>query len=137
MGKQPNSHSKRKLSQDTFLELIRADLLEHITKEMGGRVSGDNITKIICPGCEKPEAWTKVADPSTIHCNRKNNCGASTHAKTFAPHLWGNWSERFPTTKEDTHTALPGSTYGPVGWIPASSPLSRVTGRKMVGSELP
>ena len=47
MGKQPNSHSKRKLSQDTFLELIRADLLEYITKEMGGRVSGDNITKII------------------------------------------------------------------------------------------
>ena len=103
MGKQPNSHSKRKLSQDTFLELIRADLLEYITTEMGGRVSGDNITKIICPGCEKPEAWTKVADPSTIHCNRKNNCGASTHAKTFAPHLWGNWSERFPPTNEDLH----------------------------------
>ena len=52
MGKQPNSHSKRKLSQDTCLELTRADLLEHITKEMGGRVSGDNITEIICPGCE-------------------------------------------------------------------------------------
>ena len=103
MGKQPNSHSKRKLSQDTFLELIRADLLEHITKEMGGRVSGDNITKIICPGCEKPEAWTKVADPSTIHCNRKNNCGASTHAKTFA-YTFGVTGLRDSQQPRKTHT---------------------------------
>ena len=103
MDKQPTSRSTRELSQDTCPELIPTDLLGHIAKGMGGKLSGDNITKIICPKCGKPEAWTKVADPSTIHCNRKNNCGASTHAKTFAPHLWGNWSERFSPTKEDPH----------------------------------
>ena len=103
MGKQPNSHSKRKLSQDTCLELIRPDLIDHITKEMDGQISVENIIKIICSSCGKPEAWTKVADPSTIHCNRKSNCGVSTHCKTFAPHLWGNWSERFPPTNEDLH----------------------------------
>ena len=103
MGKQPTSHSKRELSQGAFLESIRPDLLEHITKEMDGKLSGENIIKIICPSCRKPEAWTKQADPSTIHCNRKNNCGFSTHAKTFAPELWGNWSERFPPTDEDPH----------------------------------
>ena len=54
---------------------------------MGGRVSGSNITRIVCPSCGKPEAWTKVADPVTIQCNRGNHCGVRTYAKTFAPHL--------------------------------------------------
>ena len=100
MGKQPNSNGFNR--QAHFLELIRNELITHL-QEQGGWISGDNITKIICPSCGKPEAWTKQADPSTIHCNRKNNCGVSTHAKTFAPHLWGNWSERFPPTEEDPH----------------------------------
>ena len=100
MGKQPRSNGFNR--QAHFLEQIREDLIAQLLG-MGGRISGENITKIICPNCGEPEAWTKQADPSTIHCNRKNNCGASTHAKTFAPHLWGNWSERFPPTEEDPH----------------------------------
>ena len=49
MGKQLTSHSKRELSQGAFLESIRPDLLEHITKEMDGKLSGENIIKIM-PG---------------------------------------------------------------------------------------
>ena len=103
MGKQPTSRSTRELSKDNCLELIRTDLIEHITKGMGGRVSGESITKIICLKCGKPEAWTKVADPSTIHCNRKNNCGASTHAKTFA-YTFGVTGLRDSQQPRKTHT---------------------------------
>ncbi len=88
------------MSSDSYYESIREDLIAHL-QGMGGRVSGSNITKIVCPSCGKPEAWTKVADPATIHCNRGNHCGVRTHAKTFAPHLFGNWEKRHPPSKKD------------------------------------
>ncbi|MDA0288066.1 MAG: hypothetical protein O2885_07485 [Proteobacteria bacterium] len=62
-----------------YIKSIKPGLIAHIEESMGGQVSGENITKIICPSCEKPEAWTKLADPSTIICNRKTQCGRSTH----------------------------------------------------------
>ena len=88
------------MSSNSYYESIREDLIAHL-QGMGGRVSGSNITKIVCPSCGKPEAWTKVADPATIHCNRGNHCGVRTHAKTFAPHLFGNWEKRHPPSKKD------------------------------------
>ncbi|MEK9704113.1 MAG: toprim domain-containing protein, partial [Deltaproteobacteria bacterium] len=102
MGKQPAVSSRRKPSASNFLELIRDDVIAHL-QGMGGQISGENITKIICPSCGKPEAWTKLADPSTIICNRKNQCRVNTHYKDFASHLWGNWVERFPASKKDPH----------------------------------
>ena len=84
-----------------YIKSIKPGLIAHIEESMGGQVSGENITKIICPSCEKPEAWTKVADPATIHCNRGNHCGVRTHAKTFASHLFGNWEKRHPPSKKD------------------------------------
>ena len=85
---------------DPYIELIRPDLITRL-EAMGGKANGDRIERIVCPSCNMPEAWTYVADPSTIHCNRKNNCGVSTHVKDFAPHLWGNWAKRHPATDDD------------------------------------
>ena len=101
MGKQPIGQHKHELTQDEFLKLIRKDVIGFIEKEMGGKVSGNNIHKITCPNCNNPEAWTKVADPTVIHCNRKKECGISTHIKEIAPHLFANWAERFPSTQAD------------------------------------
>ena len=85
---------------DAYIKSIFPDLIAHLSA-MGGKASGDRIKRIICPSCNEPEAWTTVADPSTIHCNRKNNCGVSTHVKDFAPHLWSNWAKRHPATDDD------------------------------------
>ena len=86
--------------EKNYVSLIREDLIAHL-QEMGGQISGGNVTKIICPSCGESEAWTKLDDPTTLHCNRKSKCGVSTHRKAFAPHLWGNWSQRFPPTEQD------------------------------------
>ncbi len=85
---------------DAYVTSIIPDLIAQLSA-MGGKVSGHRIDSIMCPNCNKPKAWTKIDDPSTIHCNRKNNCGESTHVKIFAPHLWSNWVNRFPATDED------------------------------------
>ena len=87
---------------DPYIELIRPDLITQL-EVMGGKANGDRIERIVCPSCNMPEAWTYVTDPSTIHCNRKNNCGVSTHAKIYAPHLWENFWKRHPATMEDHH----------------------------------
>ena len=85
---------------NTYITSIRPNLIARLSA-MGGKVRGDRIERIVCPSCNEPEAWTTVADPSTTHCNRKNNCGVSTHAKIFAPHLWENWAKRHPATDDD------------------------------------
>ena len=85
---------------DAYITSILPDLIAQLSA-MGGKASSDKIERIICPSCNEPEAWTYVADPNTIHCNRKNKCGVSTHVKDFAPHLWSNWAKRHPATDDD------------------------------------
>ena len=76
------------------------DIIAYLT-ELGGKVSGNNIKKIPCPNCKKAEAWTKVADPTVIICNRREKCRTNTHIKSIAPHLFANWAERFPSNPTD------------------------------------
>ena len=88
------------MSIDAFLELHREELIA-ILEGKGGKIRDKKINGIECPNCNKPEAYSFVADPSTIICNRKNNCGVNTHAKTFAPQLWSDWAKRHPATDDD------------------------------------
>ena len=85
-----------------FSEQINAELADLLTKSsFDGKEQRDKITKIICLECGEAEAYTHVQDPSVIICNRKNKCGVNTHAKLFAPELYGDFQHRFPLTKED------------------------------------
>ena len=89
-------------SLNDFYEQVDSQLADLLTKSpFDGKEQGDKITKIICPECGEAEAYTHVRDPSVIICNRKSKCGVSTHAKLFAPDLYGNFQHRFPPTKED------------------------------------
>ena len=76
------------------------DIIAYL-QSMGGKLSGNNIKKIPCPSCGKAEAWTKVADPTVIICNRREKCGTNKHIKSIAPHLFANWAERFPSSSTD------------------------------------
>jgi len=88
------------MSIDAFLELHREELIA-ILEGKGGKIRDKKINGIECPNCNKPEAYSFVADPSTIICNRKKNCGVNTHAKTFASQLWSDWAKRHPATDDD------------------------------------
>ena len=88
------------MSIEAFLELHREELIA-ILEGKGGKIRDKKIVSIECPNCNQSVAYSFVADPSTIICNRKNNCGVNTHAKTFAPQLWSDWAKRHPATDDD------------------------------------
>jgi len=85
---------------DTYTDQIHSEITEYLLS-LGGKISNDYIQKLPCDGCGKNEAWTKVVDPTVIICNRKNNCGTNTHIKAIAPHLFTNWTKRYPSSKAD------------------------------------
>lgn len=47
------------------------------------RNTGTTIQGLVCPACDKPEAWAYTNSPMAIVCNRGNDCGART--KTITP----------------------------------------------------
>ena len=53
-----------------YISQQHEDIIAHL-QSLGGKLSGDSINSITCPSCGKAEAWTKVADPTVIICNRR------------------------------------------------------------------
>ncbi len=85
-----------------FYQSLVPELQNLLTKEpFNGQQQDGYIRQIVCPKCGEPEAYTQASDPTTIHCNRKNNCGSHHHAKSFASHLFENFQHKFPATKDD------------------------------------
>ena len=87
-----------------FLKKIQADLISVLIND-GAKKSGQHLTKIECPSCGKRESWTFIHDPLTIHCNRKNDCGASISAKKLFPEIFQDFTKRFPATKENPNAS--------------------------------
>lgn len=84
-----------------FQQGIRQAIVDALsTTPHHGNVVGERIDKIVCVHCDQPEAWTYTADPFTVHCNRKNNCGVSSHVKNYAPEFFDEIWRKHPPTKE-------------------------------------
>ena len=81
---------------------LRESLIDELTGR-GGVVTGNNIRKIECPECGKREAYSFADKPFTIHCPRKNECGAKTSLKALRPDLFTNWSKRYPVTTTNSN----------------------------------
>jgi hypothetical protein len=88
---------------NNFQESIRQEIVDALTSAPhNGQKSGQRVDKIVCIHCDQPEAWTHVADPFTVHCNRKNKCQhGSTHVKAYAPALFEDFAKKSPPTKKD------------------------------------
>jgi hypothetical protein len=94
-------------SLNDFQQSIRQEIVDALsTTPHHGNVSGDRVDKIICIHCDQPEAWTYTADPYTVHCNRQNFCGISSHVKNYTPEFFGEiWRKHPPTEQSPLATA--------------------------------
>ena len=59
------------------------------------------VSKLICPGCGKPEAYCDRRFPRQIHCNRLNNCGAVIPVAELLPNIIGDIEKDNPPTAQD------------------------------------
>ncbi|BES69745.1 toprim domain-containing protein [Marinobacter nanhaiticus D15-8W] len=62
---------------------------------------GKYLQRGVCPECQKKELFVSAEQPWQLACNRSNNCGYTESTRTRYPHLFDNYSERFPATPED------------------------------------
>ena len=90
-----------------FQESIRQEIVDALSETPhNGNIVGERIDKIVCVHCDQPEAWTYIADPFTVHCNRKNNCGISSHVKNYTPEFFDEiWRKHPPTEQSPLATA--------------------------------
>ncbi len=65
------------------------------------REVGDKLNGIICPECDKPEAYAYAEEPNVVMCHRYNQCGAKTLTRDMFPHLFSTFEDRFKPTKEN------------------------------------
>ncbi len=65
----------------------------------------DHMREGICPACGKPELWTKRDQPWVLLCGRKKRCGDTFHVRDRYKHLFENFTERYPATKDDPNAS--------------------------------
>ncbi len=63
--------------------------------------SNNTLSGLKCPSCGKFEAWAYTDKPFSIICNRKNECGEKTPAKSVYSDLWQDLAKRYPPTPSD------------------------------------
>lgn len=80
-----------------LIEKIR----NRILSDKNVRVTAKSINKIVCPQCDKREAFAYYDEPMAIICHRNKECGATTPIKQVYPDLFENFSKQYPATKEE------------------------------------
>lgn len=63
--------------------------------------TGQYLNKGICPECGKREVFVNKSDPRRLQCNRLNKCDWSETTRALYPHLFKQYSERYPATPEN------------------------------------
>lgn len=58
-----------------------------------------------CPTCGKQSIFTRADNPWLLKCERTNKCGEEFKIKELYPHIFENWSERFPQTQKNPNAA--------------------------------
>lgn len=74
---------------------LRADILNRLERDFGGKERGKYLQKIRCPDCDKREAYISTDAPWMLKCGRENNCGAQIHVKSLFPELFESWTKRY------------------------------------------
>jgi len=64
--------------------------------------SGQYIDGLICPSCNKKEAFAHFDSPMAIICHSNNKCGATTSIKQIYPDLWNDLAKRYPSSEIDS-----------------------------------
>jgi hypothetical protein len=64
--------------------------------------SGQYINGLVCPVCDKKEAFAHFESPMAIICHSNNKCGATTPIKQVYPDLWQDLAKRYPPTKTNS-----------------------------------
>lgn len=82
-------------------EQIRIRILENHPKAK--EHNKEYLQKLICPVCNKNEAFAYYEQPFSIICPRLNKCGVKTPIKELYPDLFENFSKRFPVSKKEPH----------------------------------
>lgn len=86
---------------------LRDDIVRRLEKQLKGKVVKQYISKIECPTCNQPEAFTNADAPWMIKCGRENRCGAQHHVKDLFPELFESWTERYTPKDEAERQANP------------------------------
>jgi hypothetical protein len=86
---------------------LRDDIVSRLEKQLKGKVVKQYISKIECPTCNQPEAFTNADAPWMIKCGRENRCGAQHHVKDLFPELFESWTERYTPKDEAERQANP------------------------------
>jgi len=87
------------LSADEILEQLR----DSPYWSPKAKIVGKYIENIICPECQRPEAFAYSASPLAIICHRNNKCGETTAITRVFPNLLSSIEERYPATETDPH----------------------------------
>jgi len=91
------------MSEDTYSQKLFQTIRERILSYEKTESTGKHIRGIICPSCNKNEAWTYFDKPLAIICPRTNKCGATTPIKELYPDCFNNLQESFPSSKKDPY----------------------------------
>lgn len=63
--------------------------------------TGDYIRSLICPYCDRDEAWAYIKEPWSIICPRGKNCGQITKTLDLFPQILRDIEKDYPPTKQD------------------------------------